>query len=257
MERWDFVDLATKAKKLGITEGTLRARLMSGNEYCFIYAADFMSWAADNSWLPAHDAERFPMVRWIDHGSEFCAVTGFDSTRRFPPNRTPRYQVTGWVAIPPHMAAEVLTLGYSALDFAHVAVFDCNSILVSELQLHVQGRTEWVTTDSSEYIEGGWERGIPATVKPADLFMPTGAGIESNMLSSRKEQSYLSIIAAMRALLRDEDGGGFPSEAKIIDQLVTLFPNIDGVSKRKLESVFAGATRTTGDLRVRRSSAAR
>ena len=248
MERWDFVDLATKAKELGITEATLRARLMSGDELCFIHAVRFMAWAAGDSWLPAHDDERFPMVRWTDHGSEFRTESGFDRTQRFPPNRTPWYHVTGWVVTPPEMAAEILTLGEAALDFAYVGVFDCDSKMVSELQLHVQGRTEWVTANSGDYIEGGWERGIPATVKRADLFMPARAGIESKMLSSRKEQSYLGIIAAMRALLRDKDGGGFPSDAKIIDQLVERFSAVEGVSERNLQKVFPDATRAAGDL---------
>lgn len=69
----------------------------------------------------------------------------------------------------------------------------------------------------------------------------------SKPLSSRKEQSYLGIIAAMRALLRDKDGGGFPSEAKIIEQLVERFGTVDGVSKRNLEKVFPDATRAAGD----------
>lgn len=246
MERWDFVDLATKAKELGITEATLRARLMSGDELCFIHAVKFMAWAAGDTWLPAHDDERFPMVWWIDHGSEFRDERGFNPIKNFPPNRTPWYHVTGWVVLPPEMAAEVLTLGEAELDFADVGVFDSESKFVSELRLHVQGRTEWVTV--ADYTDGGYERGIPAKVTPADLYMPAANGTTSKALSSRKEQSYLGIIAAMRALLRHKDGGGFPSEAKIIEQLVERFGSVDGVSKRNLEKVFPDATRAAGDL---------
>lgn len=69
----------------------------------------------------------------------------------------------------------------------------------------------------------------------------------SRVSSSRKEKSYLGIIAAMRALLRDKDGGGFPSEAKIIDQLTARYKAVSGISKRNLETVFRDATRIMDD----------
>ena len=58
----------------------------------------------------------------------------------------------------------------------------------------------------------------------------------------------MGIIAAMHALLRDKDGGGFPSDAKIIAQLVERFSAVEGVSERNLQKVFPDATRAAGDL---------
>lgn len=248
MGSWSFVDLATKANELGITEATLRARIMSGDEICFIHAARFMAWAVGDKWLPAHDNERFPMVQWIDHGSEFRDETGFRPRHPGPPNRTPWYHVSGWVAIPDDMAADVLTRGQAELDFAHVGVLDCNLDLACELVLHVQAHTEWVTADIGVYERGGFEREIPAVVGAHDIYVRAAANNANKALSPRKEQSYLGIIAAMRALLRDKDGGGFPSDAKIIELLVDRHRTVGGISKRNLESVFADATRTAGDL---------
>lgn len=65
--------------------------------------------------------------------------------------------------------------------------------------------------------------------------------------STRNENANLRIIAAMLALLRDGDGGRFPSDAKVIDVLVDRYGAADGVSKRNLESVFAVAKRAAGD----------
>lgn len=78
-----------------------------------------------------------------------------------------------------------------------------------------------------------------------------GKATEPKVLASREENSYLSITAAMLALLRiprNEGGGGFPSEAKLIQVLVDKFGAVEGVSKRKLEEVFAAAKRQAGDL---------
>src|SRR6185437_13392389 len=164
------------------------------------------------------------------------------------PNRTPCYHIFGWVALAPDITATILTRGSTPVDYAPVGVLDCDSKLACRLVIHVDPRREWVTVNGGEYAEGGYWRDIPATLKPNDLYLRAAADSTSKTLSPRKEQSYLGIIAAMRALLRDKDGGAFPSEAKIIDQLVDRYKTVDGVSKRKLEDVFADATRTAGDL---------
>lgn len=62
-------------------------------------------------------------------------------------------------------------------------------------------------------------------------------------MSPQKERSYLGVISAMRALLRHKDGAGFPSDAKIIDQLTGRYGTMYGVSKRNLEAVFGKAAR--------------
>jgi len=61
---WDFVDLATKAKELGISEGTLRARAMSGDFPCFIHLAGDLAFAEQNEWLPAWTHEALQPSKW-------------------------------------------------------------------------------------------------------------------------------------------------------------------------------------------------
>lgn len=63
----------------------------------------------------------------------------------------------------------------------------------------------------------------------------------------RNDNANLRIIAAMLALLRDRDGGKFPSDAKVIDLLVEKYGAADGISKRNLEKVFPAAKQAAGD----------
>ena len=51
----------------------------------------------------------------------------------------------------------------------------------------------------------------------------------------------------MLDLLLAKDGGAFPSQAKVIDQLVERYGAAEGVSKRTLEKVFPEATRVAGN----------
>ena len=243
MDRWSFVDLATKAKELGISEGTLRARALSGEVLCFIYAAFLKASGDGDSWLPAYDPERFPIAEWVDHGT-FIDYVFETATHADAPN----YHVSGWVAVDPGFAAAVITRGEAGLDRASVAVVDSDGAIAAYLRLSVPRNEQWVPVDNGEYLDGGYIRYFPVTISAADLFMRASVDSDPKLLSSRKEQSYLGIIAAMRALLQDKDGGAFPSDAKVIDQLVQRFKAVDGVSERNLQIVFRDATIATRDL---------
>jgi hypothetical protein len=252
MNSLDYIDLASKAKELGVTEATLKARAMSGDELCYIHVVQCMAWSVSEKWLPAHDPERFPMVRWIDHGSEYRSREDFTRRSEYPPSRTPWYHLSGWVVLEPDHAAKVLTQGEAKLNLAYVGVFDSNDEFVCELQLHVPDRIEWVAANVDEYSSGGYERKFPIKVTSSDLFMIANQNASSRTLLPRKEQSYLGIISGLRALLRHKEFGGLPSDAKIIDQLIERYKHVDGISKRKLEDVFADATRTVGSLEVKK-----
>jgi hypothetical protein len=65
--------------------------------------------------------------------------------------------------------------------------------------------------------------------------------------SARSENATLRIVAAMLALLRDKDGARFPSDAKVIEQLVGKYGAADGISKSNLEKVFPAAKQMAGD----------
>ena len=243
----EFLDLASKAKELGISDAALRARILSEPLLCWAYVASLPASADGHRWLPAWTADTFPNLGWIDHGSSFKENFNPETGEHWPPFRVPWYHIRGWVVVDPSLTEEVLTRGEGILNDAPVWVIDDADNKDYCLRVYAKPKREWVTANAGEYLEGGYWREVPAILTPADLFIPAGAGATNKPLSSRKEQSYLGIIAAMRALLRDKDGGGFPSEAKIIDQLVSRFGNADGVSKRNLESVFADATRTARD----------
>lgn len=100
-----------------------------------------------------------------------------------------------------------------------------------------------------------WGEGLPAPFTFPEEFpkpppAPKSVAIEApakNESSPRNENANLRIIAAMLALLRDQDGRGFPSDAKVIDVLVEKYGAADGVSKRNLEAVFPAAKRIAGD----------
>lgn len=248
MDGWNFVDLATKAKELKISDNTLRARILSGSLECFIYVANVRAYAATEEWLPAYDSERFPLAEWIDHGSAFRREDDLEPRDGWPPNRTPWYHISGWVGLDRGIVEAVLTRGNCEFDYAPICVQDSEQTLICWLRVRTDDEKEWVDVGGSQYEEGGYWREKPVKLTRDDLFLLAAESDAPKTLTSRKEQSYLGIIAAMRALLRSEDGGGFPSEAKIIDQLVERYRAVNGVSKRNLESVFADATRAIDDL---------
>lgn len=107
-----------------------------------------------------------------------------------------------------------------------------------------------------------WGESLPAPFSFPREFPRDQAGPEpavadtpgSRESSSRAANVHLRIIGAMLALLRNPDGGGFPSDAKVIDVLVEKYGTADGISKRNLEAVFAAVKRIAGDngrLRVK------
>lgn len=246
MDQQNFIDLATKARELGVSDGTLRARIMSGDVLCFTYVTNVAAYADAGYALPAHDDEQFPTTRWVDHGSPF-STPWLPSGAGPGPVRCPWYHLSGWVQVTPDFAAEALTHDSVPLDGAPIGIRDLDDKLVSALTVTAPPDREWVAADTHEWPNGGYMRDVPVTLHGSDLFA-RAANDTNKALSSRKEQSYLGIIEAMRALLRSKDGGGFPSDAKIIDQLVERHKGIAGVTKRTLEGFFADAKREVGDL---------
>ena len=75
----------------------------------------------------------------------------------------------------------------------------------------------------------------------------TPAADAGGRASARSENATLRIVAAMLALLRDKDGARFPSDAKVIEQLVGKYGAADGISKSNLEKVFPAAKQVAGD----------
>lgn len=98
------------------------------------------------------------------------------------------------------------------------------------------------------YPAGGLPQDVQLVVRPAALveFIDTldqPRTRRSAAVNPRERANLLSIVAAMRKLLRSQDGGKFPSDAKIIELLVERHGQAEGVSKRNLEKLFAEASR--------------
>src|SRR5690348_9441268 len=169
---WDFVDLATKAKELGISEGTLRARALSGDLPCYIHVAHELAIAEENDWLPAWTHECFPICHWRDIGAHWEKGDPFDFQRRdnsLEIGRRQRYYIRGWVGLDSNDAATVLARGKADLDRSFIHVVDASGEPACCLSLRVQPEKEWVS-DNGEGI--GYWRDAPLSLTPADLFMP-------------------------------------------------------------------------------------
>lgn len=196
---WDFVDLATKAKELGISDGTLRARALSADLPCYIHLANEFAVAEDREWLPAWTHERFPICHWRDIGAHWEQPDPFNFQRRDDPTEIrhrQRYYIRGWVELDSNDAAVVLTRGKTDLDRSFIYVVDVSGDAICCLSLRVQPEKEWAN-DNGE--GGGYWRDVPITLTPSDLFMPAADHNVSaeKSLDPRERASLLSIIRAL------------------------------------------------------------
>lgn len=110
-----FIDAATKAKELGITESVLRSEVLSGELRCYAYLAGDHAEATHERFAPPWSEEEFPSVEWDDHG---CSLhrhgnwSGRDTNGRLfekLPYSLPRYTVSGWVVLSRGVYEELLT----------------------------------------------------------------------------------------------------------------------------------------------------
>ena len=244
---FEFLDFVSKAKELGLTEPTFRARVLSHYEElpCFIYVSGAYARGEQDEFLPAWSEDKFPFCNWEDHGSPLGerGLSAIEATRL----RRPRYYVSGWVAIGIHDFSEIFFKGKIIVNAATIYVVSSDLREAIPLQLNIKSEEEWV--ESAGYEQGGYYRDLMTLITKDKLYWISRGLDDSKPLSPRKENSYLSIIAAMRALLMDEEGGNFPSQAKVIDELVRRYGRADGISKRNLETVFVAATRSAGELK--------
>lgn len=216
----EFLDFASKAKEAGITEAVLRGRVLSGKEACFTYVSGAWCQGSDNEFLPAWTREDFPFVSWTDHGSLLSDELNTDG--RCP---RPRYTIRGWVRLPSLMTEHVLISGRESLGGRWIAVTDVSLDIAAFLQV-----------ESPVEFEG-------QVIAAPDLYFPCSRIVAESVASPRRDANILRIVAALRQLLMDKDGGGFPSQARIIDLLSERHQGEEGFSKRNLETVFAQASR--------------
>ncbi len=239
----DFVDLATRARELGITDGLLRARILSEKLDCFVYIARLDAYGNEESFLPPYDRALFEHVAWRDYGSSIdYEVMGHGHSDIL--KRRPRYRIDGWVIMYEGEVDRVLTIGEAELHGSTIYVVTNDRSDGYGLLVDAPCKKEWVTIVGSE--DGGFYREVPQMIRREDLFMRSESNSENKRFSPREEASLFRIVAAMLALLQANDGGGFPSQAKVIDLLTDRFGAAEGISKRNLEKVFAEAARVAG-----------
>jgi hypothetical protein len=240
---FEFVDFVTRARELGLTEATFRARVL--NRYdempCFIHLSGCYAVGTQEEFLPSWSEADFPFAAWRDLGCR-VDVNGFSNNTT--EERRPRYYLTGWFAITEHAFSEVFFRGKIFIDTSWIYAVNADLSVGIPLQLNVQPDKEWV--ESGGYEEGGYYRDTYPVITKDKLYWLSLKTGQHGLRSSRKENSYLGIIAAMRSMLMDEDCGGFPSQAKVIAELENRYGDIEGVSKRNLEKVFADAARLLG-----------
>jgi hypothetical protein len=173
-----FLDLASKANELGLSESALRARILSNDGRCFVYLAGIVTYGADpDQYLPVWTRPDFPFVRWEDHGAVLNSTTdtGFGRTPRgadgsiYPHHH--KYQVRGFVGLDQYAVDTILTQGEYPLDGAIVYV--CNRDLddVGYLVVVAPPKIEWVAANPDVYAEGALRRDVPFVLKASDLFM--------------------------------------------------------------------------------------
>ncbi len=219
----EYIDFPTKAREMGISEANLRARILSGKELCHVFVSDAKVHREND--LPDWSTDRFPTCSWVRKTyppTPFGALVGSDP---LPP--TEGVHLTGWVALTEEDARRLLTIGDRGISleghWVHFPDLVANEII-------------FVCIDFNELYE------TPAVSK-ADIFFLRREEQKAIASAPKKEANSLRIIAAMLALLRHEDGGHFPSDAKVIELLVERFGQSGGLSRRNLEAVFAQAKR--------------
>ena len=81
----------------GISEGALRARVLNGTVLPHVYVSNEHAEGTQKTFLPEWTRERFPLVRWTDHGSwagENPLADDYSWT-----GRNPKYTLSGWVML--------------------------------------------------------------------------------------------------------------------------------------------------------------
>lgn len=239
----ELIDFSSKAKELQLSEAGLRGRILSGKGECFIHLAEVSAQGTQDNPLPPWEHSLFPLIRWADHGS-YWERNGFGAYDG-PRVRTPQYTLSGWVVLDQDEVAKILMRGQASLSGMLAWVVDAGLDQGFPVTVRVKPDKEWI--ELREHEEGGYYRDVPVHVSKEDLFFLPEQKREAEQapLSARKERSYMGIISAMLELLLDKDGGGFPSQARIIEALEVRYGSRDGISKRNLEKVFAQAARTS------------
>ena len=225
----------------------MRARVLSGEELAFVCLEEVVAFADDGQYLPARTGESFPLVVWIDHGSVIDFVDVGDDFGFGPdqtvqgnkmPERTPVYEVSGFVRLATGDARRILTRGEIPLEGISADVCDQAMSVACRVRIPQQHQRFSYSSPGG----GGYWRAVPLALKDRDLLFEASA-TPSSSLSPRKEQTYVNIIGAMLSLLRHKEGANMPSDAKVITRLIELHGQLDGVGKRKLETVFVEANR--------------
>lgn len=236
---YEFVDLASKAKELAISEAILRSRVLSEKLFCFVFISNQTARGTQESFLPAWSGEEFPLCDWVDYGSpwksdgKYHALTKaggryFDGEPMA--HSHPEYLVTGWVALDPFAAREVLTKKHAVdLQDHWVWVFgQLPDTSKGAIPLCLRGQSEWIKEGDSGYDEIRGPR-----IEPTDLYFPSR--IESKEIDAamdpRREKSLLRVIRALDAMNKLPARGAAGSILLQLEQLGFSGPDEETVRK--------------------------
>jgi hypothetical protein len=110
MGKFRFVPFEERAKKLGLSAAAFRAKMLTDNEWCWVYVSHFYASGSQEKFLPAYDPETSPFARWEDEASciEKEGATRSAYFRRWGRYQVPSYYLSGWVVICPTFVESVL-----------------------------------------------------------------------------------------------------------------------------------------------------
>lgn len=210
----DFVDMATMAKLLGVTEAVVRARALSGKMQCYVYVAGDNAQGSQEDFLPPWSLEDFPHIRWRDHGTIIDASRDHGrgvNLGRSSEHREPRYTVTGWVVLGNAAKDEVLTGKTVNLHHYVVGIESAAGDFLCPLTLF--GQTTRIVNGDDWYDDQ-----VATTITASDICFLSNADDSANdeKEDPRRIKNLLRIIRALDVMANlPQRGAATPLEAQL------------------------------------------
>ncbi len=218
-----LVDWDEKRKQLGMTDSQFRQSLLNQQHEIFVYVADEWCQGTQDEFLPAWDADSFPLVTWVDRGSppHFVDANG---RRDLSGARLPlvNYTVSGWVRIPRDAVAASL---------AHREPLELRGVLIGIEGGDGELVASLNTLGDRRYIQSeGFHDWRGTFVEVEDLrFRSTTACSATPEVDPRTERSLLRVIRALADMANIPQRGGANAIQLQLEQLGFTSPNDDTI----------------------------
>lgn len=229
LSEWEFLDWKTSAERRGITVQTLKARVLDGKAWAFVYLSNQIALGTQENFLPPWSDEESPFLQWEDYGSATDIPPDpkgfFDEfeLRYILGKRTklsrPIYRLKGWVLLGSGTIAQILTskreIGLKAL---WVRVYIRNVQYAIPLQLPRGSEDGSLIDEKLEPKIGQDDICFIHRLESVDMKKTDSQEHEAPM-STRERNNLLRIIRAL-AVMSQLPERGYP--ASIQAQLVAL-----------------------------------